>query len=76
MEKTLSNSILYGRPFGGVAILINNIYSRVFKIHANLERFVIVTLYNIAFVKVYLPGCKTSNDGQVLADIFDEIKTI
>ena len=76
MEETLSHSILYGRPYGGVSIFINNIYTNVLKIHASAERFVIITVCDIAFVNVYLPCYKTNIDCQIVADMLDEIKTI
>ena len=75
MEKTLSNSVLYGRPFGGVAILINNSYKDIMKIHVCSERFVIITLSDVAFVNVYLPNYRTDNDRQVVIDLLEEIKT-
>jgi len=75
METTLSNSTLYGRPFGGVSILINDFYKDVMKIRVCSERFVIFTLDNVAFVNVYLPYYRTDNDRQVITDLLEEVKT-
>jgi len=75
MDTTLSNSTLYGRPFGGVSILINDFYKDVMKIHVCSERFVILTLDNVAFVNVYLPCYRTDNDRQVITDLLEEVKT-
>ena len=55
MEQCVSESLLRGRPFGGVATLINsNLTAKVDFVKCS-ERFVVISLGNILFVNVYLP---------------------
>jgi len=53
----------------------NDFYKDVMKIHVCSERFVILTLDNVAFVNVYLPCYRTDNDRQVITDLLEEVKT-
>ena len=72
MEKAVSNSILRGRPFGGVAILVHNDYLKyVSCLHAS-ERFVVMNFHKTLLINVYLP-CSTSDSEDIVHGILAEI---
>ena len=58
--RKLTPGIFYGRPFGGVATLVNNKYlNSVNHVTCN-ERFVVVMIDSVVFINVYFP-CKQSD---------------
>ena len=73
MSNAVSNGILYGRPYGGVATLIKKslrVYTRV--LHCD-ERYVVIKIDNYIVSNVYLP-CAGTNDRTVLyGTILDEL---
>jgi exonuclease III len=73
MSKTIENGILVGRPFGGVAMLINNSLRNVTQTISCADRYVIVKVRNYLIVCIYLP-CIGSADRLLLCNtIFDDI---
>ena len=72
MQKAVSNSILRGRPFGGVAILVHNDYLKyVSCLHAS-ERFVVMNFHKTVLINLYLP-CNTSDSENIVHGILAEI---
>ena len=74
MEDAVTTSVLRGRPYGGVAILVNKsltCYLRIKLIKA-LERTVLISLGNTIFVNVYLPY-KSPTVVTEVENILDEI---
>ena len=61
MEQCVSESLLRGRPFGGVATLINSTLTAKVDFVKCSERFVVMSIGNTLFVNVYLP-CVTASD--------------
>jgi len=61
MEHAVSSGIIVGRPFGGLATLINNKYKDFIFDHNCSKRFNIISLVGIGLVNVYLPSI-TDND--------------
>ena len=74
MSRRIESGMLYGRPFGGVMILIKKDWRKhIVTIHCE-ERFAIVRVFNYLFVTVYLPCSGTvdrlSTCDEVLASIW------
>ena len=61
MEKTISHSVLRGRPFGGVAILVQNDFLSRLSCIKCTDRYVIITIEKTIFVNVYFP-CRSTLD--------------
>ena len=61
MEDKVASGIFYGRPHGGVAVLVNNKYSKLIHNVICKERYVIIMIESVAFVNVYFP-CKSGID--------------
>ena len=61
MADVLKTGVLKGRPFGGVAILVNKSHMKYVKIVCASERFVIILLGDILIVNIYLPCAGTVN---------------
>jgi hypothetical protein len=73
MEAILARTILSGRPFGGVAILVrNNLSHRVKVIHMH-ERFIMLCIDSIILCNVYLPCRSSKLCDEVLADTLASI---
>ena len=78
MEQCVQESLLKGRPHGGVATLINSSLTTKVAFVKCCERFVILSLGNTLFINVYLP-CVTANVQSkdalllIIADIHDVI---
>ena len=49
LENKLSTSVLYGRPYGSVSILINDIYKASLRIIKCAERYVLIALGGVVF---------------------------
>ena len=69
MEETMSKSILRGRPYGGVAILINNKWCSKISIVMISERIVAILLADLLLINIYFP-CSTDNN---YLDIIDSL---
>ena len=64
---------LFGRPFGGVAILVSNsLLSACELIHA-AERFIVLRVYDTLFINVYLPCQGTKDRNLICQEVFDQI---
>jgi len=50
MEDALANDVLRGRPFGGVSILVRDVYKAAVCIHRSADRFVVLSIGNVVFV--------------------------
>jgi len=72
MTNTLSKNILTGRPFGGVATLIHNSYSKCITSHMCAERYNIISIGRLLLVNVYLPDSHRGDKLELLNDILNE----
>ena len=73
------NSIVYGRPYGGCAILVHSKFSKLIKHVTCSERYVIILLGSIALVNVYFPcrsNLKAGNFMDITNNMIDEITSI
>jgi len=75
MEHTISNSVLRGRPFGGVGIFLNNNLRSKVLYHTESDRFAIVVLANVILLSIYLPTIKCSNDSSLILVMLSEIES-
>ena len=55
MDDVLGKGILRGRPFGGVAILVDNKLMNNFKLLHKSERLIAVKIKNCLFINIYFP---------------------
>ena len=85
MEEKLAGDILYGRPFGGVAIFFKHSYAGKLKCLHSSSRLIILSFDNFILINVYLPSkgkndtdiCK--NDGsieEILENINDSVTNL
>jgi len=75
MDQAVSNSVLRGRPFGGVGIFLNNNLRSSVLHHVEGDRFVIVVLVNVVLISVYMPAIKSSNDSLTILSMLAEIES-
>ena len=76
MEKAISLSVLRGRPYGGVSILVHNSFSANVECVKCAERFGIIRIDPIILVNVYFPYKSTESVciiNHLLQDIADII---
>ena len=73
MCKSVESGILRGRPFGGVAIMINNNLRQFTRMICATERYVVVKISNYLLVNWYLPCCGTVDRRLVIEEILTEI---
>ena len=76
MEDVLANDMLRGRPFGGVSILVRDMYNQHITVHKCSERFVVLSIGSVLFVNVYLPGYRGQTEVLLITQIVEEITTI
>jgi exonuclease III len=68
MEHKVSNSVLIGRPSGGVGILVKHNLAHLIRYSETCERFVCVVLSSTIFINVYLPSIKSDSDKEIFID--------
>lgn len=76
MEKAVSISILKGRPYGGVGILIKNELCQRINFQKLGDRFAAISCNNTLFVCIYLPTATTQLDVDIIIDTLAEIESI
>lgn len=77
MDNTIGNGIRFGRPFGGVGILIQKDCLSNFKCIAKRDRFICISIGNITLVNVYLPVNTGDSDYiENLLCILQDIRTV
>ena len=69
MASCVETGVLYGRPFGGVAILVRNQLRNFCQLVCAAERFMIVTIGNLIIVNVYLPCVGTVDRVVVIEEL-------
>ena len=76
MESALGQSVLRGRPWGGVSILVKSdlvkhiIYSKC------TERFVCLIIGEYVFINCYFPKISNDSDFAIVQSLFSEIESI
>jgi len=73
MEDAFANDMLRGRPFGGVSILVHDLYKAAVCIHRSADRFVVLSIGNVVFVNLYLPNYRSQPDVLLTADLLDNL---
>jgi len=53
MRSAVESGIMYGRPFGGVAVLVNNKLEKCTKILCSADRYIILSVGNALIVNLY-----------------------
>ena len=73
MSSSVESGIIRGRPFGGIAMLINNNLQKFTRTVYSADRCVIVKLFDYLLVNVYLPCSGTLDRLLIIEDIFNEL---
>jgi hypothetical protein len=68
MEKTVSQSILHGRPFGSAGILLNKKLSGNVVFENCSERFTVIVVGSVVLISLYLPSIKNNSEIDVITD--------
>lgn len=76
MEKSLSQSVLRGRPFGGVCTLIKATFKNLIKFHMCSERLTVVLIDKYLCINTYLPKIKNDVDLCTVQAVFAEIESV
>jgi len=76
MDARVAAGPLYGRPFGGTAILINNQFANIAVNIATSDRFTVVRIANWLLICVYLPCTGTDQRVFVYSDTLNELQSI
>ena len=73
MNDCLQSGMLRGRPFGGVAILVNKKLRHITKTITCDERYVIVKIGDCLFINIYLPCAGTDNRMAICENILHDM---
>ena len=69
MEHAVGQSVLRGRPFGGVGVLVKNNLCSEIKCLICSERFVVLKLGSFIIINVYLPCHSMQNCINIVMDM-------
>ena len=75
MESQVESGMLRGRPFGGIAILINNRLRSVTQTIYCSERFALIKIDKLIIVSLYLPCAGTSNRMYICEDVLSDLES-
>lgn len=76
MERSVRRSIIRGRPFGGVATLINNeLCSKITFVECR-DRFVVLIIDNCIYINVYLPSAASDSEIDLLTSVLVELEDV
>jgi len=73
MRKCVETGVLYGRPFGGISILVSKKLMLKSNVVCASERFVIVSVGQCIFVNLYLPCVGTADRLCVIEEILNDV---
>lgn len=76
MEEAVEHSILKGRPFGGVSILMKQCLTKYTKFVECRNKFVLLVIGTTVLINVYLPSVNTRIESEVLYDLLNEINEV
>ena len=73
MRKCIETGVLYGRPFGGVCVLVKKELQHCARVLYCSERYIIVSVGMSVICNVYLPCCGTTDRLCIVDDILNDI---
>ena len=73
MSHVVEVGMLTGRPFGGVAVLINNKLRRITRTVHCAQRYAIINIGNLLIVSAYFPCTGTANRNLIYSDLLADI---
>jgi exonuclease III len=76
MDTVLSENILKGRPYGGVAIMVRNKYFDYCKVILCAERLVAVSFGDVIFVNVYFPCSSKIDFKEIFLDLMSQLRDL
>jgi exonuclease III len=74
MSTSVDLGVLYGRPFGGTVIMINNRWRQNTRSISAAERFVVIKMNKYLFINLYLPCAGTPDRLLIIEEVFSQIK--
>lgn len=69
MRSSVESGLLYGRPFGGVAMLINRKLEKCTKILCSADRYIVVSIGDSLIINVYLPCVGTADRMDIIESV-------
>src|SRR5277367_558969 len=76
MEQVVATSVLRGRPFGGVGIMLKNKFCKKVTFHIEKDRYVVVGFKDIILISVYFPKIVSRDDELIVEIMLAEIESI
>lgn len=76
MEDIIGRGVLRGRPFGGVAVLVDNSLAHSLKILMKMERLIAVQLKNCLLINVYFPTVSNNAYIDILSELIGAVEDI
>jgi len=76
MTECISKRIMFGRPFGGVAILVGANVAKFCQLIHKSQRFIIVRYSETLLVNVYMPCKSVVNYADIYCDTLNNISAI
>jgi len=76
MNERVCSGPLYGRPFGGTAILVNNLHISATKCVISADRYTAITIDNYLLITVYMPCAGTPQRGLIYVDLLAELEAL
>ena len=76
VDSALSRGVLYGRPFGGLAVYISKLIATCAKLIATTDRYIILDISGVVVCNLYLPCKSTPNFIEIYAQILGEITDV
>ena len=73
VDSALSKGVLYGRPFGGVAVLIRRELACHTKLISCADRFIIILIDDLVLCNIYMPCNSSPNYVEMYANTLAEI---
>ena len=73
MRKSVESGVLYGRPFGGVSVLVNKKFVNISKLVCTSDRYVIVSVGRCLFVNLYMPCVGTADRLSIIEETLNDV---
>jgi len=76
MNERICSGPLYGRPFGGTAILVNNLHISATKCVISADRYTAIKIDKSLLITVYMPCAQTPQRDLIYVDLLAELEAL
>jgi exonuclease III len=80
MNDIIGRGILTGRPYGGVAVYVRDVFASKIKIIKNTDRYILMQFGAVVIINVYMPASGTAQQEDVycscLASILNDVNEL